>query len=169
MQFYCSSTQRGERRLETWRSHDLVQLGYVVFKKGSLSQQWRTNFITVGCWNYDAHSMFQILYLLTVYPFPLCWLYPETQPTKRQATQHGCLPSLLGDGDMNWNDLRWVKTFCTAPTRAAKAEQRTNQERTSFIGPLFEYPFTSVSTVSRGHQSLVSLALPPLSSVPSQK
>ncbi len=30
--------------------------------------------------------------------------------TKRQATQHGCLPSLLGDGGhMNWNSVRWRK------------------------------------------------------------
>ncbi len=71
--------------------------------------------------------------------------------TKRQATQHGWLPSLLGDGwrrQRNWNSVGWGKNiFCTGPTRAAKAEQkslvparqaqRTNQGRTPFICTLW--------------------------------
>ncbi len=46
--------------------------------------------------------------------------------TKRQATQHGCLPSLLGDGD---KDIEVVygeeKIFGTGPTRADKAEKKS--------------------------------------------
>jgi hypothetical protein len=58
--------------------------------------------------------------------------------------------------------------FFTGPTRAAKAEQKslvlyqhdmtnepTKERPLSFV--LLESPFTSVSTVSRGHPSLVSL------------
>jgi len=54
---------------------------------------------------------------------------PETQ-TKRQATQHGCLPSLLSDGD------KGIATVCGEDkiifhcadymyTRTAKAEQKS--------------------------------------------
>jgi hypothetical protein len=60
----------------------------------------------------------------------------------------------------------WGKIFCSGPTRAAKTEQKslvlarqaqeTNQERIPFICTLWD-SFTSVSTVSRGHPSLVSL------------
>jgi hypothetical protein len=77
---------------------------------------------------------------------------------------------LLAYGDKGieivYNTVR-KKIFCTGPTRAAKAEQkylvllptRQGHEPTK-EGPLsfvfFESPF-SVSTVSRGHPSLVSL------------
>jgi hypothetical protein len=56
--------------------------------------------------------------------------------------------------------------FCTGPTRAAKAEQNLVYRHGKFNEPtkeglrsfvLFESPFTSVSTVSRGHPSQVSL------------
>jgi hypothetical protein len=60
------------------------------------------------------------------------------------------------------------KIFCIGPTIAAKAEQKflvhywhdkpnepTKEVPLSFV--LFESPFSSVSTVSRGHPSLVSL------------
>jgi hypothetical protein len=57
--------------------------------------------------------------------------------------------------------------FCVGLTRAAKAgqkslvparqAQRNNQVRTPFHFVLFESPFASVSTVSKGHPSLVSL------------
>jgi hypothetical protein len=68
---------------------------------------------------------------------------PETH-TKRQATQHDCLPSLLGDGDEGSAIVYGEdKIFCTGPTRAAKPEQRSlvpvrkaqrnNQGRTPFI------------------------------------
>ncbi len=48
---------------------------------------------------------------------------PETH-TKRQATQHGCLSSLLGDGD-KWTVIVYgeKKKICTEPTGAAKAEK----------------------------------------------
>ncbi len=52
--------------------------------------------------------------------------------------------------------------YCTGPTGAAKAErkslvpaQQVKEVPLSFV--LFESPFTSVSTVSRDHPSLVSL------------
>jgi hypothetical protein len=59
------------------------------------------------------------------------------------------------------------KIFCTGPTRAAKAEQkslvpaRQAPNEPSKEGPLsfvlFESPITSVSTVGKGHPSLGSL------------
>jgi hypothetical protein len=71
---------------------------------------------------------------------------PETH-TNRQATQHGCLSSLLGDRDKVIEIVNGEETniliYCTGPTRAAKAEQkslvparppqRTNQGMTPFI------------------------------------
>jgi hypothetical protein len=92
-------------------------------------------------------------------------LKPETH-TKRQATQHGCLPSLLGDGDKVIEIVCGEKIFCAGPTRAVKAEQNLlyrhdKPNEPSREGPLssvlFESPFTSVSTFSRGHPSLVSM------------
>ncbi len=75
------------------------------------------------------------------------WVPPETH-TKRQATHHDCLPSLLGDGDKGIEIVYGEeKIFCTGPTRASKAEQksllparqaqRTNQESAPFICPLW--------------------------------
>ncbi len=72
-------------------------------------------------------------------------------------------------GQGNWNSVRWGKNiFCTEQTKAAEAEQkslvptrqaqRTNQGR-PLLFVLFESPFPSVSTVSRGHTSLVSLRI----------
>jgi hypothetical protein len=68
----------------------------------------------------------------------------------------------LGDGDKGIGKVYDEEKFCIGATRAAKAKQkslvparqakRTNQE---FV--LFESSFTSVSTVSRDHPSLVSL------------
>ncbi len=48
---------------------------------------------------------------------------PETH-TKRQATQHGCLSSLLGDGD-KWTVIVYgeKKKISTEPTGAAMAEK----------------------------------------------
>jgi hypothetical protein len=46
--------------------------------------------------------------------------------TKRQATQHGCLPSLLGNGDRAIEIVYGRrKKICTEPTKAAKAEQKS--------------------------------------------
>ncbi len=64
--------------------------------------------------------------------------YPEIH-TKRQATQHDCLPSLQVNGDKGID----------------KPNEPTKRRPLSFV--LFESPFTSVSTVSRGYPSLVSL------------
>ncbi len=83
---------------------------------------------------------------------------------KRQATWHDCLPSLLGGGE-KWSEKVYSeeKIFCTVLTRAgqislvpARRAQRTTKE-----GPLsyalLESLFALVSTVSRGHPSLVSI------------
>ncbi len=92
---------------------------------------------------------------------------PSETHTKRQATRHGCLSILLGDGNkwieivyggdkniVNWANYSqgWTKISCTGTTRLT---QRTSQGKILLFvpGTLF---FTSVSTVSRGHPSLVS-------------
>jgi hypothetical protein len=50
---------------------------------------------------------------------------PEIQ-TKRQDTQHDCLPSLLDVGDKGFEIVYGEeKIFCTGSTRAAKAEQKS--------------------------------------------
>ncbi len=77
------------------------------------------------------------------------------------------MPSLLGDGDKGIDIVYGKeKIFCTGPARAAKAEKNILQLHDKPIEPtkegplsfvLFESPFISVSTVSRGRPSLVSL------------
>jgi hypothetical protein len=51
---------------------------------------------------------------------------PDTH-TKRQATQHGCLPSLIGDGDRGieivYGEEKYILYWAT---RAAKAEQKVS-------------------------------------------
>jgi hypothetical protein len=74
---------------------------------------------------------------------------------------------LLDDGDKGIEIAYGEeKMFCTVPTREDKAEQKylyrhDNPYEPTKEGPhtfvLFESPFNSVSTVSRGHLSLVSL------------
>jgi hypothetical protein len=92
-------------------------------------------------------------------------LRPETH-TKRQATQHGCLPSLLSDGT---NKLKKCQDFVLGRLeqprknknllyRHDKPDEPTKKGPLSFYFVLFESPFTSVSKVIRGHLSLVSLA-----------
>jgi hypothetical protein len=42
--------------------------------------------------------------------------------TKRQSNQHGCLPSLEGDGDKEIEKIYGeIESILTGPTRAAKA------------------------------------------------
>jgi hypothetical protein len=54
-----------------------------------------------------------------------CPLNRKHKHTKRQATQHDCLPSLLGDGDKEIEKVYGEeKIFCTGPTRTAKSEQK---------------------------------------------
>ncbi len=55
--------------------------------------------------------------------FQLSAQHIDQRHTKRQATQHRCLPSLLSDWDKG-TEMCTVrkKIFCTGPTRAAKAE-----------------------------------------------
>jgi len=92
-------------------------------------------------------------------------ILPETY-IQRQAALHDCLPRLLGDGNTNIEKvyIKGQKKFCTGPSRAAKAEKNIlyrhdkPNELTKQEGPhSLESPFTSVSTASRGHLSLVSL------------
>ncbi len=52
------------------------------------------------------------------------WLLSETH-TKRQATQHDFMPSLLGDDGTKGIVYGEEKIFCTVPTRAAKQEQKS--------------------------------------------
>ncbi len=90
--------------------------------------------------------------------------------TKRQATQHGCLPSaqLAGRwGQRNCNSVWWWKTYFVLGRqeqpkqnrnllyRHEKSKEPTKKGPLQFV--LFECPFTWVSTISRGRPSLVSL------------
>ncbi len=84
---------------------------------------------------------------------------------QRQAALHDCLPKLLGDEDTNIkivygeekNILYWadqssqgrIKVSCTGAT------SQTNQPREHPFRPLV--PISLVSTVSRGHSSVVYL------------
>ncbi len=76
--------------------------------------------------------------------------------TKRQATQHGCLPSLLGDV-MGTKELKYCtystvrkKIIGAGPTRTAKAEQTSllparQTQRTIKEGPFHLYSLSSQS------------------------
>jgi hypothetical protein len=97
------------------------------------------------------------------------WERQETH-TMRQATQHGWLASLLGDGDKGTEIVygeekniflgRLDQPKQNKYLVPARQAQRTNQERTlSFV--LFESPRTAVST----HLSFNSQQGPPLSSL----
>jgi hypothetical protein len=91
---------------------------------------------------------------------------PETH-IKRQVTRHDCLLSLLGDGDNCPEICRvwWGKTyFVLGRLQATKSWQISlvpAQREQTKEGPLvlLESPFASVSTVSRGHYSLASVAV----------
>jgi hypothetical protein len=96
--------------------------------------------------------------------------YRAETHTKRQSTQHGYLSSLLGDEETEIEIVYGGKNslYCADWSGAAKAGQKPlirqdkNNEPTKEGPPSFvllESPFTSVSTVSRGHPSLVSLVL----------
>ncbi len=73
-------------------------------------------------------------------------LPPETH-TKRQATQHDCLPSLLAMGTKEQkNCMVWKTIFCTGLTRAAKAEQNNScNGMTSPTNPPAKDPFNFFS------------------------
>ncbi len=81
-------------------------------------------------------------------------VYSTQRHTKRQATQHGCLPSLLFDEDKENDKVYGEKKniFFIGPTRAAKAEQKSlvparqaQQTNQPLSLVLFESPFISVS------------------------
>jgi hypothetical protein len=84
---------------------------------------------------------------------------PETH-IKRQATQHDCLPSLLSGGDklpeivyddekhvLYWTNYSNLKAGQKSILPAQRAIEPTKEEPFVLLGS----PFTSVSTVSRGH------------------
>ena len=55
-----------------------------------------------------------------------CLLSPDREHTNIQATQQGCLPSLLGDGNKGIEIMYGEeKIFFSGPTRASKAEQKS--------------------------------------------
>ncbi len=92
---------------------------------------------------------------------------PETH-SKIQATQHGCLPSLLADEDKRIEKVQVRKKYFVLG-RPVQPRQNKNvlywpdkPNEPIKEGPLsfalFESPITSVSTVSRGQPSLVSLS-----------
>ncbi len=92
---------------------------------------------------------------------------------KRQTTQHGFLPSLLGDEDKGIEIVYGEKKkyFVPGPTRAVKAEinllyRHDNPNELTKKGPLsfvlFETPFTSVLTVRRGPPQSSLCVLPVL-------
>jgi hypothetical protein len=70
------------------------------------------------------------------------------------VTQHGCLPSLLGDGDKEIEILYGEeKILCTGPTTAAKAQQKTLvTERQDKIMQPRKYPFHLYSLSSHSAQ-----------------
>ncbi len=80
---------------------------------------------------------------------------PETH-TKRQATQHDCLPSFLGGGDKGiervYGDFVLGRQEQPRQNKNLlyqqdKPEEKNNEGPLSFV--LFESPFAIVSTVSR--------------------
>ncbi len=91
--------------------------------------------------------------------------------TNRQATQHGCLTSLLGDGDkgivivygdekniLYWADHGSAKAEQNLLYRGEKPKEPTKTGPLSFV--LFDCSFTWVSTVTRGHPSLYKFFAP---------
>jgi hypothetical protein len=100
--------------------------------------------------------------------FGVVWHQPDTH-IRRQATEHDCLHSLLGDGEKLSESVRGQGKKCFVLGRLElprrdnnplyghdKPIEPTKEEPLSFV--LFESPFPSVSTVSRGHPSLASLS-----------
>ncbi len=84
---------------------------------------------------------------------------------RRGTAQLHAYAACWARGKMKWNSIRWERKNC-GPVRAAKAEKNllywhyepsepTKEGHLLYI--LLESPFASVSTVSRGHPSLVSL------------
>jgi hypothetical protein len=89
-----------------------------------------------------------------------CFCSQQETHTNRLATQHDWLPSLLGDGGKCIEIVNGEeKLFFTGTTKTAKEGQKylvnARQAQRTILGrtltfALFESPFTSVSTVSRG-------------------
>ncbi len=111
------------------------------------------------------YSIIDRMYIVVVF----LWLAARTlrrlgsrqRHKKRQATQHGCLTSLLGDGDKGIEIMYGEeKIFCTGQTRAAKA-CRTKISCTGTTSPKIQPRKDAFYMYSLshhlGHLSLVSL------------
>jgi hypothetical protein len=122
-----------------------------------------------------------LIFLRSLFTFPCASNYLSMRPTplevhspkthsKRKATQHGCLPILLGEGDkgieivygeekniLYWADYIvarcWTKPDTTGPTN----QPRKDPPFLSFV--LFESPIASVFSRQQGPLSIVYLAL----------
>ncbi len=88
-------------------------------------------------------------------PTPFSFFNIETL-TKRQATQHGCLPSLLCDGDKGIEIVNGEEKKIVEQPRLDKSllYQHDKPKESAKEGPLsfvlFESPSTSVSTCQQG-------------------
>jgi hypothetical protein len=105
-------------------------------------------------------KIIQIFQFILFFSFQLdvagfCYLWPPE--TQRQATQHDCVPRLRW-GLIKWKSVRYILL--------GWLEQQVRTKKLSYTGmtsptnQLKKDPFHmyTVSTVSRGHPSLVSLA-----------
>ncbi len=85
--------------------------------------------------------------------------YPRDIHKKRQATQHGCLPILLGDGGKrNWNSVRWGKIilFWAGMTTPTNQRPITNGESTPSICPLWVSIYLSFNSQQEPSLSILS-------------
>jgi hypothetical protein len=111
-----------------------------------------------------------LVYIRGCYTYPFNYFYASSQPEThimRQATQHDCLPSLLGDG-CQWSEIvhRRNKYFGLGRLEQSRLDKNllyrhdephepTKEGPLSYV--LLKSPFASVLAVSRAHPSLVSL------------
>ncbi len=101
-----------------------------------------------------SHIRISAQFLLPL--FSLVVTRPETH-TKRQATKHGCLPSLPGDGDKGIEIVYLQitmrkKVFCTRPTRASKAKQKYHVRHDKLKEPTKNKPLSYVLFESHSPQ-----------------
>ncbi len=109
----------------------------------------------------------QIRYVRTHLYLPRCTGIPETHTKRDRRPSTAACPACWAMGPKHWNSAWWVKRyFALGRLEQTKAGQKylyqhdepdelTKDEQLSFVR--FESPFTSVSTVSRGHPSLAFL------------
>jgi hypothetical protein len=92
--------------------------------------QWKSRVLTselIGSKfsRYISYKCYVLPYVSTQAAWEMTVTHPETH-TKRQATQHGCLTSLMGDGDKGieilYSEEKVPNLYGTKPTRAAKTK-----------------------------------------------